>query len=317
MSKKLIIVSILCLVLLGGGFLWMTLQKKSDLYKTVIVKKGNIDITVLSTGVVQPENRLGIKPPITGRIEKIFVKEGQKIKKGGFLAIMSSTERAALLDAARAQSPEELKQWEDVIRPIPIIAPIDGTLIAKNIEEGQTFTNQEAIFVMSDHLTIKAQVDETDISQIKLNQTAQVVLDAFPHQKIEAIVDKIAYEAKTTNNVTTYVVDVLPTEVPDFMRSGMTANIIFHISSQTDVLLIPAEAIKTEENKFYVLVPVESQLHSVQKKYIATGLSDGKNIEVQSGLNENESILIPELSLKKGKKGTSNPFSPMGNKKMR
>ena len=94
---------------------------------------------------------------------------------------------------------------------------------------------------MSDRLTVKAQVDETDIAEIHLKQRAEIVLDAYPDRAIPARVDQIAYEAKTVNNVTTYIVDVLPDKTPSFMRSGMTANVTFLTADKKGVLLVPAQ----------------------------------------------------------------------------
>ncbi|HTL12039.1 MAG TPA: efflux RND transporter periplasmic adaptor subunit, partial [Bdellovibrionota bacterium] len=202
---------------------WMVLHRRGSLeisYREIRVNRGRIQVTILATGTVQPENRLEIKPPVAGRVEDVLVREGAHVRKGQVLAWMSSTERAALLDAARAQGPEELKRWEADYKPTPILAPIDGTIILRNVESGQTFTNSDSVFVMSDRLTVKAQVDETDISQIKLRQKGRIVLDAYPDQEVPGDVDQIAYDAKTVNNVTTYDVDVLPERTPAFMRSG-------------------------------------------------------------------------------------------------
>ena len=134
------------------------------------------------------------------------------------------------------------------------MAPIDGTIILKNIESGQTFSNTDAILVMSDRLTVKAQVDETDIAQIKLKQPAEIVLDAYPESKISGQVDQIAFEAKQVNSVTTYVVDVLPDQTPEFMRAGMTANVTFSIDSKQNVLLIPNEALKIKNGKTVTMI---------------------------------------------------------------
>jgi macrolide-specific efflux system membrane fusion protein len=191
----------------------------------------------------------------------------------------------------------------------PIMAPISGTLILKNVEPGQTFTTTDAIFTMSDRLTVKAQVDETDISQIKLKQKGQIVLDAYPNQKISATVDEIAFDAKTINSVTTYIVDVLPEKTPDFMRSGMTANVTFFIEEKKDILLVPNEALKVSDG--HTLVNVSAPDGKQIPREIKLGLTDGKNTEVLGGLNEGESVVIAEVKLSKEKRG-SNPFSPMG-----
>ena len=208
-------IAVILVALAGGAFLWKK-NKSSHAteYKSFVVERGDLKVTILSTGTVQPENKLEIKPPVAGRIDSVLVHEGDLVKHGQIIAWMSSTERAALLDAARARGPEEVKRWEDLDKATPIIAPIDGTIILRSAEAGQTVAATDAPLTMSDRLTVKAQVDETDIAQIKLKQSAMIVLDAYPAEKIPAKVDQIAYDAKTTNNVTTYEVDVLPDQTP-------------------------------------------------------------------------------------------------------
>jgi macrolide-specific efflux system membrane fusion protein len=234
-----------------------------------------------------------------------LVEEGEIVKKGKILAWMSSSERAAMLDAARAQGPKETKKWEKLYKPTPVIAPIDGTIILKNIESGQTFASNDAILVMSDRLTVKAQVDETDIGQIKLRQPAEIVLDAYPDSDIHGRVDLIGFEAKQVSGVTTYIVDVLPDETPEFMRAGMTANVTFSIDSRQGVLLIPNEALKIRGGKTIAMVP--SEKGDPEEREIELGASDGKQSEVLSGLKEGDTVLIRQI-----KPGTNTGiFSPL------
>jgi macrolide-specific efflux system membrane fusion protein len=225
---------------------------------------------------------------------------------------MSSTERAALIDAASAKGPEELKRWTELYQPTPILAPISGTLIQRNVESGQTFTTGDAIMVMSDRLTVKALVDETDIAQIKLKQKAKIVLDAYPSQTIPAQVDQIAYDAKTVNNVTTYVVDILPEQTPAFMRSGMTANVTFFVASKKDVLLVPAGAVRMQDGSPVVTLKGQKASTPGADTKIETGASDGKRIEVLSGLAEGDVVLEPQYVPGSKQAGGTNPFSPMG-----
>lgn len=311
-SKRFLITLLVLAVVAGvSGYYWQRSKTSVMRYRQERASRGPISITVLSTGTVEPENRVDVKPPIAGRAEQVLVSEGDKVRKGQTLIWMSSTERAALLDAARARGPEELKRWEELYRPTPILAPVSGTIIARAIEPGQTFATTDAILAMSDRLIVQAQVDETDIAQIRPQQPATIVLDAYPEDQIKAHVLKIAYEAKTVNNVTTYVVTVVPEAVPDFMRSGMTANVTFKVNSRENALLIPSEAIKYENGKPYVFVP-SSEPGVPQRKFIEVGLSDGKQTEVAEGLKERDVVLIPTLqsaTTGKGQQG-SNPFGP-------
>ncbi len=328
---KLLLAAAIVVAAGAGGWIWKKGSDGNVSYREVKVERGDIDLSILATGTVQPENRLEIKPPIAGRVEQVLVQEGQKVRKGQLLAWMSSTERAALLDAARAKGPDEVKRWEELYRPTPVVAPISGMIILRNIESGQTFTATDSVLTMSDRLTVKAQVDETDIAQVKLNEPATIVLDAYPGQKFDAKVDQIAFDAKTVNNVTTYVVDVLPAEPPEFMRSGMTANVTFVIESKNDVLTVPNDAIRSGgkgskdpkgahdgeggKRKKRSFVTVRTSSGDSLEREIETGLSDGRRTEVVSGLQEGETILAAQLKLKgPGDKGGGSPFNPMGNR---
>lgn len=309
-------VLLLALVLaavLGSWYAWRVNSSPAAEYTEKTALIGELNITTLSTGTVLPENRLEIKAPIAGRAETILVDEGWSVTKGQILAWMSSTERAALLDAAMAKGPKEQKRWEEFYYPTPILAPISGSVILRNIEPGQTFTAQDAVFVMSDRLLVKAQVDETDIALIELSQKAEIVLDAYPDSPIKARVLKIAFDAKTVNNVTTYDVDVIPDKIPDFMRSGMTANVSFFIKSKRDVLLIPSDAISISSGETFVLTRNGAQASAPSARRIQVGLSDGKMTEVLSGLSLNEKVYV-EKPKTESAQGT-NPFLPFSPKK--
>lgn len=306
--KKMIIISIIAIVVIAAGLFWFK-KPSQQVFKKATIQRGDIVMKILATGTVQPENRLEIKPPVAGRVEQVLVKEGQRVQKGQILAWLSSNERAALIDAARSQGPEELKKWEEMYKTTPLIAPINGMIILRNIENGQTFTINDAVLVMSDRLTVKAQVDETDLAQIHLKQKSEIVLDAYPDQTLPAIVDQMAFEAKTVNNVTTYLIDVLPTSSPEYLRSGMTANVTFVGDTKTNILLIPNEFIKYDNGKPTALTLEENKTvgHDLQ-----LGVSDGKFTEILSGIEEKQIVVLPIN--KKEQKSTS-PFSPMGGAK--
>jgi membrane fusion protein, macrolide-specific efflux system len=317
-GKALWGVALMALVLSGVGYaLWRRDKGGTGRFREIRVERGELAINVLSTGTVAPENKLNIQAPIAGRAEQVLVDQGYNVKKGQVLAWVSSTERAALLDGARAEGPEEVKKWEELYKPAPVLAPVDGMIIQRNIQPGQTFATTDAILVMSDHLIVQAQVDETDISQIKLKQDAEIVLDAYPGEHVSGHVDKIAYDAKTVNNVTTYEVDVLPNKVPAFMRSGMTANVSFPAGTKEGILIIPADAIKTKDGHPYVLVAGSKRNEPIRHD-IVLGISEGKRVEAASGLSEGDIILEPEFRLTGVAKLGTNPFAaPAGGNKAR
>jgi len=226
------------------------------------------------------------------------------------LAWMSSTERAALLDAAEGQGEEALKYWKDAYKPIALLSPIDGEVIVATTQPGQTVTANDAVVVLSDHLIVRAQVDETDIGKITNNMKAGIALDAYPDTKIKATVEHIYYESQTVNNVTMYPVDLIPQEVPQFFRSGMNASVDFMVQDKKDILIIPVDAVyKNGESFVYLKQPNAKE---PVKARVELGISDDKNVEVISGINENDRIMVKskKYSLPKTSAAGSNPFMP-------
>lgn len=286
-------------------------NKAEAVVTTAEVKTGDIKLSIDSSGTVMPQNRLAIKPPLSGRIEKILVVEGQMVKIGQTLVYMSSSDRAALLDAARAQGEKNLKEWEKIYKPIPLVAPINGQVIVRAIEPGQTVTQADAVIVLSDRLIVKAQVDETDVGKIKKGQRADITLDAYQGQTISGIVDHIYYESKVTNNVTIYEVDILPESVPEYFRSGMSANVDIIQEEKKNVLILPLAAVKKDGDKgSYVMLPSKSK--EPVRRDVTAGMSDNENIEVLSGLAEGEVVQIVKqnYSLLKKSEVTTSPFMP-------
>ncbi len=274
---------------------------------------GSINNFISTTATVQPQNRLEIKPPISGRIEKILVNEGESVKVGQILAWMSSTERAALLDAASAQGEEAQKYWQEAYKPTPLLAPIEGEVIVRAVEPGQTVTAAEAVIVLSDRLIVKAQVDETDIGKVTLGQSAIISLDAYPQKEVKGTVDHIAYESQIINNVTIYEVDILPEKVPAVFRSGMSANVDIIEKSRANILLIPLEAVMQEKGDRFVLISEGIDNKPVRRK-ITLGISDESNVEVISGIGAKDTLLLVQqtyLPSKNGKSG-GNPLLPFG-----
>lgn len=275
---------------------------------------GDVSVTVSTTGIIEPQNRLEIKPSISGRIEDILVREGDRVEIGDILAWMSSTERSALVDAARSQSSEALKYWEEAYKKTPIISPIDGEVIVRSVEPGQTISSSDAVLVLSDRLVVNAQFDETDIGRVKVGQKAYVMLDAYPDVNLEGVVDHIAYESSIENNVTIYDVDILPKEIPDILRSGMSVTIDVVEKKVSGVITLPSSAIHYDNKRQFVLV--NDGRGRVTERDISIGLNNGQAAEIVSGLSlENNVVTQDSAYLPKKKTIGTNPFMPNRKKK--
>lgn len=307
---------VLCTVLLSGALFWAIRSgnNKSNTEKTTSITPtyGNIQTFVSTTGTVLPQNRLEVKPAISGRVENILVQEGDRVKKGQTLAWMSSTERAALLDAARAQGEEVVKQWQEVYKSTPLIAPIDGQVIVKGVEPGQTVMTNEAILVISDRLIVQAQFDETDIGKIKIGQPALITLDAYPDIKVNGAVNHVYYESQLVSNVSIYKVDILPAKVPAEFRSGMTAEVSVLEASRVNVLTLPLEAIKQDREGSYVLLD-QGKEQKWRRRSIEIGIANDTDIEILSGISVTDRVVVQSATYTPATQTTAgtNPFMPI------
>ncbi len=312
MKKTVFILIVLALA--GGGFWFYTMQKKkaaaaaeAQKFIPAKVELKTLRRTVESTGQISPANRLEVKSPIAGRIEALLVDEGDKVEKGQIVAWISSTERATLLDTARAKGPAEVKYWEEIYKAAPLVAPLSGTVIVRSLEPGQTITSTSAVLVIADRLIVVGQVDETDIGALFAGQRVSVKLDAYPDSAFEGTVASVAYDSKMVSNVTMYEVEVTPENLPDFARSGMTATLTFLVEEHKDVPAVPTAALEYRKSKAFVRLPAKDG-KTPESRPVKTGLSENSFTEIIEGLAVGGEVLIPQVVRKK--ENGANPFMP-------
>lgn len=295
MSKKWLFLVVALLLIGGGTYTFIAARNRAKHNdrgaQTVQAHLGSIAETVEATGEVMPLNRVEIKPPIGGRIEKLLVDEGARVASGQILGWMSSTDRAAILDAARAQGPEELQHWQDTYKPTPIVAPLAGTIILRNVVVGQTVDATTVIYAMSDKLIVKADVDETDIGRVHMGMPTSITLDSYPNEPIQGTVFQILHEGVNTSNVITYGVKIEPKTVPPFFRSQMTANISLIANKKDNVILLPEAALQpSPSGERQVMVPGPDGKPIARA--VQVGLETGDQAEITSGLSDGEQVLI-------------------------
>jgi len=143
-------------------------------------------------------------------------------------------------------------------------------------------------------LIIKAQVDETDIGSVKVGQSVDLKLDAYPDNTIAGKVEHIAYESTVVSNVNIYEVDVLPESVPEYFRAGMSATVNFVLNERLDVLTLPMNVIKKIGKLSYVFI---KEGEKFTPKQITTGLENTLNVEVDSDLKKGDEVAVPTAEM--------------------
>ncbi len=304
--RKLFI-GIIFLIIILAGFFYLRKRNNhnssSPSYEIVRVEKGNIEVKVLSTGIIQPYTRVEVSASVGGRIDRVEVDEGDLVKKGDILAWISSEDRMALLDAARSalessqqeNDQEAIKEAEmayeiaeKAYKPVPLTNSISGEVINRSCEPGQNVSTQSILFVIADRLVASVEVDEVDIGKIKMGQQTWITLDAFPDERLKGKVTKISREGSLVSDVVVYEVMVDPLKVPPHWASGMTANVEFMVERKDSILVIPKGTVKGKEGDNYVMLLEDKPT----PRKIETGITDGRVIEVTEGLKEGEKIIL-------------------------
>ncbi len=276
---------------------WLALRwhAAQPVYDYLRVDRGRMRVTLRESGVIEPEHRLSITPPIPGRVDTLAVTNGTAVKQGQVLAWLSSTDRAALIDAARAAGGKEYKFWQDVYKPAPLLAPLDGRIISTAVVPGQVVVTAQTVFIMSDHLIAQANVDETDLEHIWNGQTVEITFEGFPDSTLTGKVHEIAYDSTTVNNVTTYLVNIFLDQTPKFVVSGLSTNIFFLVSDRPDILRIPTDTLTPEGQ--VLVIPGPGAPPTLRD--IKVGATDGTYTEVLSGLVEGDWVARQRFALAK------------------
>jgi multidrug efflux pump subunit AcrA (membrane-fusion protein) len=298
--KKIILITTLFVVVAAVVFLVFKFKpSKQAIDKETTLTSRDLYLELMENGSVKPRNRLEIKSSSGGRIEKIFVNEGDKIKKGQIVILMSSNDRATMIDTARTISEQEYERCQNIYKPTTVIAYMDGFIISRQKEPGQIVSPNEAILVMADDLIVKAYIDETDLKYIKKGIRTKMYLDAYPGENFEGIIEHISYESKLLNNINVYETRIKPLKKPKIFKSGMSVTIAIIAEFKKDAPSI-ANAFISEIGDSKIVTVKTGNINKpiFKKREIKTGINNGIFTEVLSGLNQGESVVI----FKSGKK---------------
>ncbi|MDH8701787.1 HlyD family secretion protein [Dysgonomonadaceae bacterium PH5-43] len=230
-----------------------------------------------------------------------------------------------------ANSEANLHQAKVNLSYAEIYSPIDGVVLNRAVEQGQTVAasfNTPTLFTIANDLKnmqVEADVDEADIGQVKLGQSVTFTVDAFPYDLFEGIVQQIRLQPVVTSNVVTYTVIINAPNPEEKLYPGMTASVTI-LTQVEEGITVPNSALSFTPNeeaikKLNFEMPVENYSAGVwiktgdNYKYseIKTGLSDGVYTMVESGLNLNDTVVVSVVEQKKGEasgQAASNPLMP-------
>jgi HlyD family secretion protein len=193
------------------------------------------------------------KANVDARNTKIALERQKALKKEGLAPQADFDAAQAAYDSARAgvqQAAAALKQTETDLKYTKIVAPIDGVVVARQYDVGQTVAasfQAPTLFTIAQDLTkmqVAADVSESDIGTVKVEQPVRFTVDAYPDRNFRGKVSQIRLNATVNQNVVTYPV-IVAVDNPDLMlRPTMTANVSIEVARVHDVMRIPNAALR-------------------------------------------------------------------------
>lgn len=241
--------------------------------------------------------------------------EAQVISKADFESAEYQLQNA---QASLVQSQAMLRQSKTNLNYAYIYSPIDGVILSKEVEEGQTVAasmSTPTLFSIAKDITkmqVEANVDEADIGNVREGQRVSFTVDAFPDLTFSGRVKQVRLGATTTSNVVTYTVIVDADNPDQKLKPGLTATITIYTKELKDILTVPAQALAFNPDQallqsYYESLQITDPLPplarsegsavwikktngALEARPVTTGEKDGVNVEIKSGLSLGEEV---------------------------
>ena len=243
--------------------------------------------------------------------------------------VASAKAKILSAEASISYSQASLETAQRNLEYCVIKAPVDGVIISREVNVGQTVVssmNASSLFLLAKDLKkmeVWASVNEADIANIKVGQPVKFNVDARPRESFDGKVGKIRLNATMSQNVVTYIVEVVADNSDGRLMPYLTANLYFEVSRQKDALFVPNAALRWKPSRELVAEDVDfDNLPQARRVWVENGAGKVRPVEVKVLLN-NDSVSAIEAPLKEGdgvvvgvdesvsaKTANANPFMP-------
>lgn len=327
-AKKWFIWILIIAAIIGGIVMYVRSKKPTTVYTTSDVQKVNLVRTVSSTGKLNPNEQIDLTFKTTGILKSINADLGDPVKKGQILATIDTGTLLSQLKEAQAQLKYQKETYDnmkahkstyseeqraaqkalvnqaqasvdavnDQMKDVDIISPIDGIVIKRNADPGETVVlnlNSPVLSVAPQgDMIIESNIPESDITKLAVGQNAKVTFDALtPEDIFDAVIYKIDPASTIIQDVVYYRIKLQLANLDGRLKVGMSVNIDVHTAEADNVLVVPSRAIQTEgKNKFVQVLNADGL--TTTKVQIQTGLEgDEGMVEVKSGLKGGEKVV--------------------------
>ena len=270
--------------------------EKADL--EAAVAKARAEVKVAEARVADAESRVKLAD-LQYRRQQNLIKDDFTSRQAVDKALNEKESAHAALNLARKQldaARAALQEARVKLSYATIRAPISGVIASVSTQQGETVAaglNAPTFVTIIDlnRIQVDAFVDETDIGRVKVGQRATFTVDAYPNKEFEGVVSAIYPKAIIQDNVVNYdVVIDIHSPFKNLLRPDMTTSVIIYQKERKGVLMIPRKALIREGGRKFVLVKKAGV--PPYKKEVKTGMSNGRYIEITSGLHEGDTVVI-------------------------
>lgn len=228
---------------------------------------------------------------------------------------------------------QNVKRAETNLGYATITSPINGVVLSKAVEEGQTVAasfSTPTLFTIAQDLTdmrVIADIDEADIGEVKEGQRVTFTVDAFPADVFQGTVTQVRQQATTESNVVTYEVVISAPNADLKLKPGLTANVTIFTLEKNDVLTVASKALRFSPNEALIAEDETIQGTDAKTKLwvregktfraipVQTGVSNGTMTEITGGIKAGTEVLADMIFGETQDEATggqqkSNPFMP-------
>jgi membrane fusion protein (multidrug efflux system) len=289
------------------------------------VEDGRIARLVSVSGNIEPIRTVAVNAQLAGALRAVNVEEGSRVSQGDTLATLDDREISAQLASAAAQyqlaegayqrslrlrerqviteaeferdraalaaADATREQLRTRIGFATVRAPVAGVVTEKLVEAGDIVGVQTRLFSIAEvsTLVVRVRVSELDVVSIRPGDMAEVALDAFPGQTLNARIRRIFPSADPVSRLVPVEVALLGTDA-SVARPGFLARVTFALGAKENVRLVPASAIVTDASGGRAVYVINE--NKAERRFVRTGMTSEGRVEITEGLENGEVVVV-------------------------
>lgn len=264
------VILILLAIAAAGGYYFVSHQDASAMYNEITATTRDIETYYTFSGNIEPDSYQVVVATARGTVKELLLEEGDEVKKDDFVI-----------------APKSGNKFK---------APMDGTISDIFVDVDDTFNPGDPLFRVADysHPRLRIKVDEYDVDAIEKGMKVTVNVHALDAE-LEGEVVRLAQEATVANDIAYYEAII---EMPQDgkLRMGMTCEVVVLRESAEDVVAVPVDAIRYDDNG-KPFVYCYNRDKEIVTQSVLLGVNDGTYVEIMNGISSGETILKPKSAL--------------------